>query len=84
VSTPPANVHFVNTALPPGFAVRQINTIKTDGNSAEEVLSKLREQAGAFANANWIVNVSLTRESAANRSLTLWTGEGIAAELTPI
>jgi hypothetical protein len=84
MSTPPANVHFVNTALPLGFAVSQLGSIKTQGNSAEDVLFDLRAQAGAIASANWIINVSLTRESAADRSLRRWTGQCLAAELKPI
>lgn len=82
MATPPANIHFINTDLPPGFAVRRLGSIKATGNSVEDVLLNLRTQAGVVPEANWIINLSLTRESAADRSLSLWTGEAIAAALT--
>ena len=82
--TPPANVAFANLGTPVGFAVTQINSIKFEGLSPEDVLLNLRTQAGAFSNANWIIDVVLTPETAADRSFSRWIGQAVVAELKPV
>ena len=82
--TPPANVAFASSGSRAGFSVDRKSSIKFEGASPEDVLLNLRTQAGNVPNANWIVDVVLTPEPAADRSLTRWIGQAVAAEVKPV
>ena len=82
--TPSANVAFANTPTRAGFSVDRKNSLKFQGTSPEDVLLNLRMQAGNVPGANWIVDVVLTPEPAADRSLTRWIGQAVAAEVKPV
>jgi len=81
MATPPANVAFANTATRAGFSVDRKNSLKFQGASPEDVLLNLRVQAGNVPGANWIVDVVLTPEPAADGSLSRWIGQAVAAEV---